>query len=180
MNVNTVTTGANDLGAIRASDTAVAREIATLWPNLFGPGVFVPLTIGIDKILAADAQRRGSALTREKIRLFIGWHVRRAPYLEAQKLGGPRHSIHGAVENARTVTTAHAKYAQEKLQAVVQRSDALSTQDTDGEEGMSWWNGLDRRERAKWMKAGGDTGVAADAWRAFKTALSTLTHTAQG
>ena len=178
MNNSPVTPGETELGAARASETAVAREIATLWPNLFGPGVFVPLTIGIDKILAADAKRRGSALTRAKIRLFVGWHVRRAPYLEAQKLGGPRHSIHGAVENARTVTTAHAKYAQEKLQAVVRRSDAPSTLDTDGEDGMSWWNGLDRRERAKWMKAGGDTGVAADAWKAFKTALSTLTDTA--
>lgn len=173
-----MTTGATEIGAIRASETAVAREIATLWPNLFGPGVFVPLTIGIDKILAADAQRKGSALTRAKIRLFLGWHVRRAPYLEAQKLGGARHSIHGAAENARTVTKAHATYAQEKLQAVAKRSDAPSALDEDGEEGITWWNGLDRRERAKWMKAGGDTGVAADAWKAFKLALSTLADTA--
>lgn len=39
---------------------------------------------------------------------------------------------------------------------------------------MSWWNGLDRRERAKWMKAAGDTGVPADAWQAFKAGLSAL------
>lgn len=71
----------------RAGDTVVAREMAALWPNLFGPDVYVPLKIGIDKILAIDAQRRGSALTRAKIRLFLGWHVRRAPYLEAVQQG---------------------------------------------------------------------------------------------
>lgn len=55
-----MTADASVLESIQAVDTAVAREVATLWPNLFGPGVFVPLKIGIDKILAIDAQRRGS------------------------------------------------------------------------------------------------------------------------
>lgn len=137
------------LEAMPVRDTVVAREMARLWPNLFGPGVFVPLKIGIDKILAIDAQRRGSALTHAKIRLFLGWHVRRAPYLEAVQQGGPRHSINGAAENARTVTMANAAYAQEKLQALLKRNDAPSAEDLDGEEGMTWWNGLDRRERAK-------------------------------
>ncbi|MDI4667390.1 ProQ/FinO family protein, partial [Xanthobacter autotrophicus] len=139
-----------------------------LWPNLFRAGVFVPLKIGIDKILATDAQRRGSSLTRAKIRLFLGWHVRRARYLEAVTQGGPRHGINGAAENARTVTIANAAYAQEKLQTLVKSHDGTSAGDPDGEEGMDWWNGLDGRERTKWMKAGGNTGVAADAWNAFK------------
>lgn len=163
---------------VRVGETLVAREVAALWPKLFGPDVFVPLKIGIDKILAIDAQRRGSALTRAKIRLYLGWHVRRASYLEAVQQGGPRHSINGAAENARTVTTANAAYAQEKLQALLKRDDAQSAEDLDGEEGMAWWNGLDRRERAKWMKAAGDTGVAADAWNAFKIALGTLSENA--
>lgn len=167
------------LEPVRAGDTVVSREVAALWPNLFGPGVFVPLKIGIDKILAIDAQRRGSALTRAKIRLFLGWHVRRAPYLLAVQQGGPRHSVKGAAENARTVTTANAAYAHEKLQALLERNDFPSTEDLDGEEGMAWWNGLDRREKAKWMKAAGDTGVAADAWNAFKFALSTLSESAE-
>ena len=169
-----MTADASVLESIQAVDTAVAREVATLWPNLFGPGVFVPLKIGIDKILAIDAQRRGSELTRAKIRLFLGWHVRRTPYLEAVKQGGPRHSINGAAENARTVTSANAAYAQEKLQALLKRDDVPSTEHYDGEEGMAWWNDLDRRERAKWMKAAGDTGVPADAWKAFKAGLSAL------
>jgi hypothetical protein len=37
---------------------------------------------------------------------------------------------------------------------------------------MAWWNGLDEAERARWMKVAGDTGVAADAWSAFKAARS--------
>lgn len=163
------------LEAVRAGDTAVAREMAALWPNLFGPGVFVPLKIGIDKILSIDAQRRGSAPTRAKIRLFLGWCVRRAPYLIAVQQGGPRHGINGAAENARPVTTANAAYSQEKLQALLKRNDVPSTEDLDGEEGMAWWSGLDRRERSKWMKAAGDTGIAADAWQAFKDALGKLT-----
>ena len=163
------------LEAVRAGDTAVAREMAALWPNLFGPGVFVPLKIGIDKILSIDAQRRGSAPTRAKIRLFLGWRVRRAPYLIAVQQGGPRHGINGAAENARPVTTANAAYSQEKLQALLKRNDVPSTEDLDGEEGMAWWSGLDRRERSKWMKAAGDTGIAADAWQAFKDALGKLT-----
>lgn len=171
-----MTAEAKEIQTIKAGETVVAREVAALWPNLFAPGVFVPLKIGIDKILAIDAQRKGSTLTRSKIRLFLGWHVRRAPYLESVQQGGPRHSINGAAENARTVTTANAAYAQEKLQDLLKRNDAQSAEDLDGEEGMAWWNGLDRRERAKWMKAAGDTGVAADAWNAFKIALSTLTE----
>jgi hypothetical protein len=34
--------------------------------------------------------------------------------------------------------------------------------------GMAWWNGLDEKARASWMKRAGDTGVAAHAWHAFK------------
>lgn len=168
-----------EIRSIRAGETAVAREVAALWPNLFGPGVFVPLKIGIDKILAIDALRRGSKLTRAKIRIFLGWHVRRPLYLAAVMQVGPRHSINGAAENARTVTTANAAYAHEKLQVLLERNDLPSTEDLDGEEGMAWWNGLDRREKAKWMKAAGDTGVAADAWNAFKFALTALSESAE-
>lgn len=169
-----------DARATRVGDTAVARELAELWPNLFGAGVFVPLRIGIDKTLAIEAQRQGSALTRTKIRLFLGWHVRRVRYLEALKKGGRRHGINGAAENARTITTENAAYAQEQLQALMKSHDSLSAGVPDGEEGMDWWNGLDRRERNRWMKAGGDTGIAADAWVAFKNALMALSDESGG
>lgn len=155
------------------SNTIVAREMSARWPNLFGPGVYVPLKVGIDKTLFADAQRKGSALSREKIRLFLGWHVRQAPYLEAVKLGGPRHSINGAAENARPVSSANAAYAQEKLQAVLRR-EAPSPVGPACEDSVAWWNGLEARERTKWMKAAGDTGVPAHAWKAFTEALSVL------
>jgi len=38
----------------------------------------------------------------------------------------------------------------------------------DEQAGMQWWNSLDEHARRKWMRAAGDTGVAADAWTAFK------------
>ncbi|CAN7639422.1 ProQ/FinO family protein [Acidovorax sp. LjRoot129] len=165
---------ASTKATVAVEETAVAREVATLWPHLFGPGVFVPLKVGIDKALAIDAERRGSLLTRAKIRLFLGWHVRRVGYLEAAKEGVPRHGVKGIPEIARVITEANVAYALEKLQAVLKRDDAPSVSDVDGEEGMAWWNGLDRRERAKWMKAAGETAVAADAWNAFKVALMSL------
>jgi hypothetical protein len=34
--------------------------------------------------------------------------------------------------------------------------------------GIAWWNSLSEREREKWMRLAGDTGVAADAWAAFQ------------
>lgn len=40
--------------------------------------------------------------------------------------------------------------------------------DPDGAAGMAWWNALTPGERVYWMDAAGDTGVAADAWAAFK------------
>ena len=39
---------------------------------------------------------------------------------------------------------------------------------TDEAMGIAWWNGLTEQERARWMRAAGNTGVAADAWAAFK------------
>lgn len=36
--------------------------------------------------------------------------------------------------------------------------------------GMAWWNGLTDQERADWMERAGNTGVAADAWAAYKRA----------
>lgn len=38
----------------------------------------------------------------------------------------------------------------------------------DDEIGMIWWNSLSERERAEWSRAAGNTGVAADAWAAFR------------
>jgi hypothetical protein len=38
----------------------------------------------------------------------------------------------------------------------------------DDEIGMIWWNRLSERERAEWSRAAGNTGVAADAWAAFR------------
>ena len=34
--------------------------------------------------------------------------------------------------------------------------------------GIAWWNGLDDSQRKDWMARAGNTGVAADAWAAFK------------
>jgi hypothetical protein len=34
--------------------------------------------------------------------------------------------------------------------------------------GMLWWNSLTPAERVYWMDVAGNTGVAADAWEAFK------------
>lgn len=39
---------------------------------------------------------------------------------------------------------------------------------SDAELGMVWWNGLTERARIYWMHRAGDTGIAADAWEAFK------------
>lgn len=156
------------------AETAVAREVTTLWPNLFGPGVFVPLKIGIDKALKLDAERRGSKLSRDKIRLFVGWHVRRTAYHQAVVQGGPRHSVKGAAENARVITPAELAFAENKLQAAQAHANELAGALEDAAQGMEWWNSLESSERTKWMKAAGDTGVAADAWAAFKAALSTL------
>lgn len=39
-----------------------------------------------------------------------------------------------------------------------------------GREGVTWWNALTDEERVYWMDAAGNTGVAADAWEAFKRA----------
>lgn len=39
---------------------------------------------------------------------------------------------------------------------------------TDELLGMAWWNGLDETQRQDWMARAGNTGVAADAWAAFK------------
>ena len=52
------------------------------------------------------------------------------------------------------------------------------TPHADGARGMEWWNGLAEQDRGRWMQAAGNTGVAADAWAAFKrsegaSALST-------
>jgi hypothetical protein len=38
----------------------------------------------------------------------------------------------------------------------------------DEQLGMAWWNNLTKAERAVWMSRAGHTGVAADAWAAFK------------
>ena len=56
-----MTAVATEIEAGRAGAPPVAREVATLWPGLFGAGVCVPLKLGIDKLLAVDAARRGSA-----------------------------------------------------------------------------------------------------------------------
>ena len=38
----------------------------------------------------------------------------------------------------------------------------------DAQLGMTWWNNLPAAERREWAQRAGDTGVAADAWAAFK------------
>lgn len=43
-----------------------------------------------------------------------------------------------------------------------------SAKRADGEAGMAWWNGLSDDERTQWAEKAGNTGVAADAWEAFK------------
>lgn len=34
--------------------------------------------------------------------------------------------------------------------------------------GTIWWNSLTTTERQRWMRAAGNTGIAADAWSGFK------------
>jgi hypothetical protein len=41
---------------------------------------------------------------------------------------------------------------------------------SEAELGMAWWNRLTERERVQWMAVAGNTGVAADAWAAFRRA----------
>lgn len=40
----------------------------------------------------------------------------------------------------------------------------------DERAGMTWWSSLTETERRHWMRTAGDTGVAADAWTAYKHA----------
>lgn len=44
----------------------------------------------------------------------------------------------------------------------------------DAATGMAWWNGLTPDQRRFWMYCAGDTGVAADAWAAYKAAYAAL------
>jgi len=39
---------------------------------------------------------------------------------------------------------------------------------TDELMGIAWWNGLTKKERARWLQLAGNTCVPADAWAAFK------------
>ena len=54
----------------------------------------------------------------------------------------------------------------------LQRSDviALSAQGNalEAQLGIDWWNGLDEEQRKHWMTKAGNTGIAADAWSAYK------------
>lgn len=43
----------------------------------------------------------------------------------------------------------------------------------EAREGMEWWNGLSKEDRQHWMRQAGNTGVAADAWSAFKIQMRT-------
>ena len=52
------------------------------------------------------------------------------------------------------------------------RSEKANAPLADAELGIAWWNHLTETERADWMKRAGNTGVAADAWTAFKTSES--------
>lgn len=47
-----------------------------------------------------------------------------------------------------------------------------TSNEADALTGMVWWNALTLGERVYWMDAAGNTGVAADAWEAFKRARS--------
>ncbi|RWM21732.1 MAG: hypothetical protein EOR73_09980 [Mesorhizobium sp.] len=42
---------------------------------------------------------------------------------------------------------------------------------------MAWWNALDEDGRRHWMQQAGNTGRAADAWKAYKRALNTVRAT---
>jgi hypothetical protein len=43
---------------------------------------------------------------------------------------------------------------------------------SDAEAGMRWWNTATEEQRRHWMRQAGDTGIAADAWAAYKAAIS--------
>ena len=42
----------------------------------------------------------------------------------------------------------------------------------DAEAGLRWWNTATEEQRRHWMRQAGDTGIAADAWAAYKAAIS--------
>jgi len=48
--------------------------------------------------------------------------------------------------------------------------DKFLAQDSDARAGMAWWNALIPEARGEWMGRAGNTGVAADAWEAYKRA----------
>jgi hypothetical protein len=56
------------------------------------------------------------------------------------------------------------------LTALEAQQPPSSVLGADAYEGMAWWNALPERERREWMRRAGDTGVAADAWEAYKHA----------
>jgi hypothetical protein len=37
---------------------------------------------------------------------------------------------------------------------------------------LCWWNLLTEQERRRWMREAGDTGIARDAWLAFKKSVA--------
>lgn len=90
------------------------QQVARLWPHLFGPGIYVPLKIRIEKELRADAAARGEVVTLNKLRQFLAKHCSHREYLKALRQGGPRH---GLVETAkpRMVSEEHMVKARAKL-----------------------------------------------------------------
>lgn len=62
------------------------------------------------------------------------------------------------------ITPTEVAYAENRLLIARERNvEAKAVADRDGEAGMAWRNAVETSEREKWMKAGGETGVVADA-----------------
>ena len=56
------------------------------------------------------------------------------------------------------------------LLATIRELDVIAGSSQTADEGIEidWWKGLNDEQRKDWMARAGNTGVAADAWTAYK------------
>ena len=102
---------------------AVQAEMEDRWPHLFGPGLHVPLKVGITADLHQEACANGSQLSKRKIRLFLEGYCQHPDYLAKLIEGGRRFDINGlpAVEE---VKGRHVKNATRRLALKEKRTKA--------------------------------------------------------
>ncbi|MGP3505490.1 ProQ/FINO family protein [Paracidovorax citrulli] len=74
---------------------SVSKEMEDRWPHLFGPGVHLPLKVGITVDLYLEAHAAGSQLSKRKISRYLDAYCRHPTYLQAVAKGSARHDING-------------------------------------------------------------------------------------